>query len=972
VRQARKTHDHGLEQIKVGRFDRAIDAFKQARVLLARAPAGAPGRPVSLRAINDLALANTYRKVGKLREARATYDEALKRARSLRHPLLQAAVLNNLASLLLATGAVEEAHACWREARAARPDSQLLAQIDNGLGSCLLAGHDPAAAQRRFNSARTLAREAGAVRETVLALNGLARCAAMSGDASRAARLFEEALTLAREHKLLAAVHLTQVNAAAHAMRRGRFLEALQRLDAVRDRVDAVVALDQRAALLHNLGGIYLAAGMAKDALVYYRQAAQLADDPAFALSAAGALLAADQPVDAEKALKRAARILDPRDRRGRTETEWLRGWIALRRGDTKKAVSAIEQACRGGRPTREHRVRCTFGRAWLALELGQFGDAIRIARRSLGHFSSLGDQQGALKSRLVLARAYEQAGKQGPALETYLAASDDLEQLRPRMGSEQLKMGYQASRSELYGHALRLLAQRLPGDVVVSERVVRLMERSRARGLLDLVQQGQLLAQSRADPGHQREVARWLLRVQRLQAELGRTTDEKKMARLEQRLAEALRRLDTARTRLISSLPTTAHASLPDLKQLMAESRATGQALVSYYLSGELGLVLAVNAKGYDLRRLADPPATIRRVGLLVQLVRAHQDGAEYRQAFAQLAHQLYQDLVLPVRERVHGLPLVISTHGALTQLPFQVLLSEPAAGPWDRPDFYATQVYLVHQHTLSYTPSLALWTARRKIPPGARDAVRAALELGALLGIGDPRRLGGKGRASEAEPGRPMRGLRAIRHLLRGGTLPPLPHGRREVEEIARLFRQSRTYLGSSATETAFKAALGRKPYRFVHLAAHGLIDEEQPAFSSIVLVPGGSDDGLLELAEIYQLPLRMVELTVLSACQTALGRQISGEGMVGLVRGFLAAGSRRVIASLWSVSDESTRLLMARFYQHLARGSSFSAALQQAQIAGARGGLGASFAHPFYWAPFGLYGQAEPKPGSADAIR
>jgi len=207
-------------------------------------------------------------------------------------------------------------------------------------------------------------------------------------------------------------------------------------------------------------------------------------------------------------------------------------------------------------------------------------------------------------------------------------------------------------------------------------------------------------------------------------------------------------------------------------------------------------------------------------------------------------------------------------------------------------------------------------------------------------------------------------LRGLRAIRHLLRGGALPPLPHGRKEVEEVARVFSRgrTRTYLGRSATERALKTALGEHPFRFVHIAAHGLIDEEQPELSSIVLAPGGGEDGLLELTEIYDLPLRNADLTVLSACQTALGQQVSGEGIVGLVRGFLAAGSQNVMASLWSVSDHSTRLLMAHFYQRLKQGASLVAALHQAQRAGARGELGVAYAHPFYWAPFGLHGRGD----------
>jgi CHAT domain-containing protein len=147
----------------------------------------------------------------------------------------------------------------------------------------------------------------------------------------------------------------------------------------------------------------------------------------------------------------------------------------------------------------------------------------------------------------------------------------------------------------------------------------------------------------------------------------------------------------------------------------------------------------------------------------------------------------------------------------------------------------------------------------------------------------------------------------------------------------------------------------------YRVIHFATHGIIDNDHPELSGVVLSlfndKGEPQDGFLRLHDIYNLKLP-VDLVVLSACSTALGREIVGEGLIGLVRGFMYAGSRRVLASLWKVDDEATSELMTRFYRALfERGLAPSAALQAAQVELLKT---KRWSHPFYWAGFVLQGE------------
>jgi CHAT domain-containing protein len=185
-------------------------------------------------------------------------------------------------------------------------------------------------------------------------------------------------------------------------------------------------------------------------------------------------------------------------------------------------------------------------------------------------------------------------------------------------------------------------------------------------------------------------------------------------------------------------------------------------------------------------------------------------------------------------------------------------------------------------------------------------------------------------------------------------------LPFSRQEVEEIAALYpKRSRTFLGADATEERAKA-LG-KDVRYIHFATHGLLDERFPLNSALVLtipekVAAGQDNGLLQAWEIFEQVRLDADLVTLSACNTGLGQELKGEGLIGLTRAFQYAGARSVLASLWSVDDFRTMQLMKRFYVELKQGKSKDAALRAAQLELAHS---QSSPAPYYWAGFSLNG-------------
>ena len=156
----------------------------------------------------------------------------------------------------------------------------------------------------------------------------------------------------------------------------------------------------------------------------------------------------------------------------------------------------------------------------------------------------------------------------------------------------------------------------------------------------------------------------------------------------------------------------------------------------------------------------------------------------------------------------------------------------------------------------------------------------------------------------------------------------------------------------LRKNASETLLKASAGS--YRYLHIASHGIFNADDPMASALLLSESDQDDGLLSVAELFDLRLN-ADLVTLSACETALGEVTGGDDVIGFTRGFLYAGAESIVSSLWKVSDAATNQLMQAFYEGLPEQGK-SAALRQAQLA-LKGGF---HDHPYYWAAFQLTGE------------
>ncbi len=360
-----------------------------------------------------------------------------------------------------------------------------------------------------------------------------------------------------------------------------------------------------------------------------------------------------------------------------------------------------------------------------------------------------------------------------------------------------------------------------------------------------------------------------------------------------------------------------------------IAAALGEGAVLLAYSVAEDGTLLFVVaggTARAPQVHRIPAGEEELRsRVAIFRALVeRGRRGGAVVEPALLAQGRWLYERLVAPAENALAGAErIVIVPDGPLFSLPFAALVRRR------RP----TVAWLGGWRPLSIVPAAGVLV---ELGPAGRRAR-------------PPRRL-----VAFADPVYPP------------GGLAPLPGTRSEVSRLAPLFPGSLVYLGRDATEDRL-GALPSSPL-ILHLAVHGLLDERFPlesalAFSTPAAAAPAREDGLLHAWEVPERLDLDADLVVLSACDSGRGRELPGEGILGLARAFQIAGARAVLASQWAVADRSTGELMVRFYRHLAAGRSAAAALAAAQRELADGdadGAGLAAArHPFAWAGFQLVG-------------
>lgn len=454
-------------------------------------------------------------------------------------------------------------------------------------------------------------------------------------------------------------------------------------------------------------------------------------------------------------------------------------------------------------------------------------------------------------------------------------------------------------------------------------EKAFAVSEQFKARGLVDVIRSGKVRITRSMSPRERSEEIELEGRLAQLSATIEKTVLTDSLNQLTEERDKTRTQLEAFREKL--------YLQHPDLKTRRADftPAAPGElaekllapsprsVLISYLVLDQetLLFVLHRDKRGTPRMALHRTPVTRRK---LREAVEAHWQACSVSGgAYEGPAQELFRYLIAPAAPELAGKDhLILVPDIELTNLAFAALLDGQG-----RP--------LTTKYALSYAPSataLLRMTEMNDARPKPKDRVP-------LLAFGSP-----------VFPTR----------------MPELPASAAEVAAISRLFgRRGVTRTGEQALESAAHMLLGKA--RFVHFATHGTLDAAAPMFSSIVLTRDNQQDGYLQARELAEMDLS-ADLVVMSACETALGQKVRGEGILGLTWGLLAGGAASTMASQWQVADESTSALMTSFYRVL---TDRKAPVSRAEaLRRAQGALiqGKKYAHPYYWAPFVLLGQWE----------
>lgn len=320
-------------------------------------------------------------------------------------------------------------------------------------------------------------------------------------------------------------------------------------------------------------------------------------------------------------------------------------------------------------------------------------------------------------------------------------------------------------------------------------------------------------------------------------------------------------------------------------------------EVLVEYHSLDDRLLAWTLRTDGLKGRTLALP-----RDKLAAQVDEFRQSILERKPAALDHAAALHKALIEPLGLAA-GERLLIVPHGPLHYLPFQALRSSGA--------------YLIETNPVAVAPSATLAVQLRQ---------RREETQGRLIAFGNP----------EIEPDL------------------ALPGSQREVENLAKLFKNRQVYLLREASKPRFHESATNAP--ILHVAAHAEVDSIDPLHSRILLAKVSEDSHFLEAREVYDMDFSRVSLVTLSACESGLGKIARGDEILGFTRSFLSAGASSLIVSLWPVADDSTELLMTTLYGELTKGADLQQAMQKAQVTVLKR---REFAHPFFWAPFNVMG-------------
>jgi CHAT domain-containing protein/tetratricopeptide (TPR) repeat protein len=1000
---------HGAENLLNAQHWKEGDALYQEAVV--QSPPGTPLLHILL------GWGDSYQRRGDIVQAEKCYSQHLEESRKLgTQTLMFSAALNNLANMYTIHDDLAKAQEYYDQALVIRqklaPGSLLVASSLTNRGNLEKERGDLSSAKRDY--VESLAIKEKLAPDSLLltnTLNNLGIVAEERGDLAESEEYHQRALAirqkLAPESRLFSS---SLTNLGIIHLLRGDLVGA-------EERIRHALAIDKKLApeSLAVAGDISWLAEIAQDrgdsdtAEEYYRQALAIQrklspDGLEAAESLTGLGVAAQHRHDFEKTEEYYNEALAITNKIAPDSLDVATilsnlGVVAWQRHDLTKAEERYEEAWKIAQQKAPEGIiasACLHNIADIAQRRSDLAKAEDFERRALALREKLAPGS-TIHAESLAAFAEIMRRKKQPqdATKFYEQALAALESQVAHLGSgEETRSGFRAQHADAYKNYIDfLIAEGKPGEAFY------VLERMRARSLLETLAAARVDIRKGIDAGlagRERELQELInAKSERRMRLLGEKHSDEQLALFDKELKQLLHEYKDVEEQIRASSPSYAALTQPqalNANEVQQQLLDPDTVLLEYSLGEERSYAFAITSaslNAYELPKSSDIESTARNVYRLLATWKRAAKSETGPQRRAQLAAQekeyalaaaeLSRMILGPVAGQLQHKRLLIVSDGALQYVPFATLPA-PSSLPSRAGVPLVTRYEIVNLPSASVLGELRREETSRKEPSKTvavlADPVftaeddRVALlaksmpphnPLDSVLPPATPT-------AHNAQPA-PIpevqsdvdRSAREI-EAQEGGMFPRLPFTRREADAIQAIATPGKVTeeLDFDASKTtALSPQL--KDYRIIHFATHGMLNNDHPELSGLVfsLVDqhGQSQDGFLRMMDIYNMDLN-ADLVVLSACQTALGKEIGEEGLIGLTRGFMYAGAPRVVASLWKVDDEATAALMKKFYEGMLRE-------QQTPAQGLRAAqqwmrAQKPWQSPYYWAGFVLQGE------------
>lgn len=1005
----------GSAYVNLGEMAKALDYFNQD-LPVSRATRDRLREAMSLNGI-----ASVYGNLGERQKALDYFDQALPVFRAIGNRSLEAGTLTNIGLVYRELGENQKALDTYSQSLTIMRligNHDWEGSILNSMAKI----HDDMGEEQTaidyYNQAVTVRRAIGEVASEAASLSNLASVYDNLGEKQKALDYYNQALAISREVKersvegaVLTGLGLIYDGLGEMQKALDSHNEALRLLRAAGDRLG-------EAAALNNIGNVYDALGEKRKALDYYNQALTVTRAIGERLGEATTL---DNIGKVYEGLGETQKALDyynqsltihraMGERSGEGRALGGLGSVYEDRGDGQKALDYYNQALLiiravGDRPG-EASVLNGMGTVYEAL--GKKQKALDDYNQALAIHRAVRDRSEEAVTLAGSARLQRDLGNLVQARSLIEEALTIVDSQRAQIKSQELRASYFATVQDyfsLYIDILMRLHRQRP-SAGFDGLAIGASERARARGLLELLSAAGTDIRRGIEPEllkRERNVQQRLKDKQAAQIKMlsGQYSGEQ-VAALQKEIEDLLNQSQDVEAEIRVKSPRYAALTQPqplglkEIQQLLDPDTV----LLEYSLGDERSYLWAVTPttlSSYELPKRAEIESVARRFRAAVsgQFPGGESAGTQAGAALSSStgsaadanpdsSHQLSHMLLGPVTAQIGAKRLVIVADGALQYVPFAALPAPRGLSEVSQESL----PLLITEHEIVTLPSSSTLAVLRRQFAGREPAPRTLAVLADPVFDADDQRVKPDGsdikqqsnpsdRSSDrphpgggTSPGREAsltelaltRSVQETEFGTRGLGLERLTATRDEAQAIVNLTPAASRLEALDFTAnktTATNSELSQ--YRIIHFATHGLLNSEHPELSGLVLSlvdeKGQAQDGFLRLNDIFNLNLP-ADLVVLSACQTGLGKEIKGEGLVGLTRGFMYAGAPRVVVSLWSVNDQATAELMKRFYQGMLKeGQRPAAALRAAQMEMWKE---PQWHAPYFWAAFVLQGE------------